>query len=142
MLFRSYIQILIRPYNIFNKNWWEFNGDFPKRPKLSLYPISTVYDIPTYLAYFINSIIEYAESEFCRSFEFVIRKFIVVYMNTSAIRDLLFTLYLYSGLRSSVWEKITSDNWNLRNLRHNEEKFSRDVGINKIEISSNYIRLP
>ena len=29
---------------------------------------------------------------------------------TSALRELLFTLYLYSDLRPSVWGKFTSDN--------------------------------
>ena len=31
---------------------------------------------------------------------------------------MLFTLYLYSGFRPSVWGKVTSDTWNLRNLRY------------------------
>ena len=44
-------------------------------------------------------------------------------MITSALRllalgELLFTLYLYSGLRPSVTGKITSDNGNLKNLRY------------------------
>ena len=38
--------------------------------------------------------------------------------------------------------EVTSDNWNLRNLRYNERNLSRDVGINKIGICSNYIQLP
>ena len=41
-----------------------------------------------------------------------------------ALRELLFTLYLYSGLRPSVWGKVTSDNWNLRNLRYNTTNIS------------------
>ena len=38
-----------------------------------------------------------------------------------ALRELLFTLHLYSGLWPSVRGKVTSDNLNLRNLRHNKK---------------------
>ena len=34
-----------------------------------------------------------------------------------ALRELLFTIYLHSGLRPSVWGKVTSEN--LQNLRYN-----------------------
>ena len=37
---------------------------------------------------------------------------------TSAVRESLFTLYLYSGLRPSVSGKVTSNNGNLRNLSY------------------------
>ena len=58
---------------------------------------------------------------------------------TSALRELLFTLYLYTGLRPSVWGNLTSDNWNLRNLRYDKRSLSRDIGINIIGICiSNY----
>ena len=59
-----------------------------------------------------------------------------------ALRELLFTLYLYSGLRPSVRGKVTSDNRNLRNLGYNEKKLSRDVGVNKIGNLFQYIQLP
>ena len=39
-----------------------------------------------------------------------------IILNERALCELLFTLYLYSGLQPSVRGKVTSDNWNLRNL--------------------------
>ena len=45
--------------------------------------------------------------------------------------------YLYSGLRPSVRDKITSNNRNLRNLRYTKKSkyFSCDIGINNLRIS-------
>ena len=58
---------------------------------------------------------------------------------TIAPHELLFTLYLYSGLRPLVSEKVTSDNWNLRNVRYNKKYLSRNIGTNDIWIcTSNY----
>ena len=62
--------------------------------------------------------------------EFIISSFtmITLYIETSALRllalrELLFTAKArvqISGLRPSVNGKVTSDNWNLRNLRYNK----------------------
>ena len=45
-----------------------------------------------------------------------------------ALRELLFTLYLYS-----VWGKVTCDNWNLKNLRYNKKYLSRVLTLIKSE---------
>ena len=59
----------------------------------------------------------------------------------SELRESLFTLYFTRASALGMGE-VTSDNWNLRNLNFNEKNLSRDVGINKIGICSNYIQLP
>ena len=44
-----------------------------------------------------------------------------------ALRELIIILYLYSGLRSSVRGKITSENGNLMNLRYTKMKFDNII---------------
>ena len=60
---------------------------------------------------------------------------------TSELRELLFTLYMYSSFRPSVWVKVTSDNWNLRNLRYNKEichVMLASITTESVPITSNY----
>ena len=58
---------------------------------------------------------------------------------TSALRELLFTLYLHSGLRPSVWGNLPLTIEIFKTLRYNKKYLSRDIGINKIGIcTSNF----
>ena len=54
---------------------------------------------------------------------------------TSALRELLFTLYLYSGLQPSVWGESYLWHWKFKKLSFTLKYLSHDIGINNLRIA-------
>ena len=72
---------------------------------------ATLYDYLGNSVYFVYFIYIHINNVKFTYDKFKTAKFGFHIFDTSALRELLWTLYLYSGLRPSVWGKVTSDNW-------------------------------